>query len=334
LNEEVKTHPKLEKVAHYIDKIAAVRLVAIRSTVPDSDRIAVESKVVAKRSDDQFIMTGENSAQGFIYQRVPTASFDKGLPTQVASNPQGTQLETSNGTQVDYKGVQLGKDECIRAYIDFNDDKCGLLKQNARGKVTDMSSNNLDESQKITVAIEQAKMLMSNLRPGNGSIIIRGKDPADANRVFAALLLLKGASPHFKKVEIKSFVVGCEGPTGVFDTESRFIKRHLGAMPAELRAEIKQEAGELNKALFSKNFKIEASATRNSIASQTGEPSHSHVVADDEDDESVKDDESVADDESVQDDESGYDSESVQDDEAQERDESEQAPRSRSVSVP
>ena len=109
--------------------------------------------------------------------------------------------------------------------------KTGVLEQDFVGKVTDKTdpTERLTEQEKALMALKQAEMLLSNYDPSKGAIIIRGRetDAAQANRVCAALLVLKGD----QTITITSYVIGCDVPKpGLFGNrwdEKAFIKAHL-----------------------------------------------------------------------------------------------------------
>lgn len=123
------------------------------------------------------------------------------------------------------------------------------------GKVIDKTTDRLDEQQSVIKALKHAELLLSNYNPAAGDTILITGDSryvAQANRVLAALLLLKENYPALKQVKIKSAVVGCDAPqpipsrffslTAADDQDSanrRFIDRYL---PESSVSKVKQES--------------------------------------------------------------------------------------------
>lgn len=254
LREQIKVcfnAPSLpDNVKEKLDKIYQ-KLEKARQVVPQNAKKALPDKEVSlmSRPLDEFIMSDEDALE-FKHKVVDEENFKKDLPANLKTSEQeGNKLQTSEGMQADFKGVKLENNQCIQSYVDFGDKKYGLLKQNHRGTVIDMSSSDLDSAQKTRVAMEQAQMLLINWRPGSGNIIIRGQNSDMANKVYAALLFLKHSHPALENIVIKSHVANCTGPKKSKSAETQFINQHLGsekkgALPKDLREAIKDETAE------------------------------------------------------------------------------------------
>ncbi|KTC66292.1 Uncharacterised protein (plasmid) [Legionella adelaidensis] len=199
-----------------------------RNKVPTGKKIPIPEKVEKKREQDAFYKVAEQevSELGFTHRII---NKGESITPDSKTKPQvKNQISSSTSLITKYQEITLKKDQVIQASITFEDNNKGVLLQNHRGTVTDASPQKLTSSQQVKLAVEQAKMFLSNWRPGSGDIIIRGTDLEMANKVYAAILLLKDSHPSLKDLSIKSFVTGCDGP-GRFDSITRFINRHLGS---------------------------------------------------------------------------------------------------------
>jgi len=183
-------------------------------------------------------------------------------PTTQATADQGGSVAFENDSAATFQSVKLREGDVVRSHITFErpptttgptPPAVGLLKQDHTGKVTNMSDMaKLTKEEQGVVALKQAQMLMNNYRPESGNIIIRGKNPEMANKVYAALLLLKESNPKFKNAEIKSFVPGCTGP-GVLTRNSSFIETHLGTSASkDLREQISKDTGTFTSTRFAR----------------------------------------------------------------------------------
>ncbi len=172
----------------------------------------------------------------------------------------------------------------IRAQKSFTDPTTGkvtgvaLLVQDAKGKVTDMSRA-LTPEQQSAAAFKQAEMFLTNIKKGEKEIVIRGGDPIMANKVFAALLVLKEKDPKLKDIKIKSFVAGCTGPqnttfTPNSVTREKFIKDHLnwkeGQVTKDQAKELTKQVTEINKVLTVRSKQNFKDRLHNFIEKDTG----------------------------------------------------------------
>ncbi len=150
------------------------------------------------------------------------------------ANPAQLALHQPAAVETKYKGVKLEKGDVVQATATFPQAagaaKRGILVQDHTGKVIDMTkaTENLSDAEKVRMALKQAEMYLANYNPGKGPIIISGADAAQANRVLASLLLLRGSLA----IEIQSWVTGCEVPKASWrqrqkTVETDFIKEHL-----------------------------------------------------------------------------------------------------------
>ncbi|AHE67802.1 hypothetical protein [Legionella oakridgensis] len=168
-----------------------------------------------------------------------------------------------------FAGVTLKEGDCIRSTAVFATGQdprhsqtggkgYAIIRQDHQAKVTDESIN-LTAEQKQIVALKMAKMLLANYKPSDGAIIIRcnnasAADTEMANKVYAALLLLKDSNPKLSGITIDSRVPGCTGP-GKWTRNSTFIKEHLGdAATSHLtkgdREDAKTQLGALTEAKY------------------------------------------------------------------------------------
>jgi len=203
------------------------------------------------------LLIEKNSALRFtdaVIRRENVSNFNKlsGLPLTAEVSDNATSLAFSNvPSDVFFQNVKLREGDVVRSHITFDRPPTAsgptppavcLLKQDHTAKVTNMSNmTKLSEEEKSLVALKQAHMLMNNYTPSSGNIIIRGRNPEMANKVYAALLLLKISNNKFKNADIKSYVVGCTGPT-ILTRNSSFIETHLGASTTEaMRATLSKD---------------------------------------------------------------------------------------------
>lgn len=273
---------KLRKIYNVIDE----NLGEARKSVPKDQMIPVNRANINQRAEDAFAMAEENEL-GFKHTKLlVTAPVTEGL-TNVALNSLGSAtsvIDIGTPVQTKFENVQLNKNEIIRSCANFGEGRYGILTQNHRGKVTDMSTDNLTEMQKTMVAIEAAQMVMINWRPGNGPINLRGTDVEQVSKVYAALLMLKEIHPQFKNVEIKSYVKGCKGP-GPLTSDNRFINQQLKEVDELTREKIKQETSKSiieKKQCVTTDFKAQSAQLKQKIpenpAGKTLDPTQSQQI--------------------------------------------------------
>lgn len=93
---------------------------------------------------------------------------------------------------------------------------CKLVKD-VTGMVVDKSTGQLSPGQRILSALEHAQLAIQDWTPREGDAIVISGSAANsdqANRVLAALLLLKAGNPALSNMKIKSEVPGCAVPEG------------------------------------------------------------------------------------------------------------------------
>ncbi|WP_158618896.1 hypothetical protein, partial [Legionella qingyii] len=165
-------------------------------------------------------------------------------PSNVAPSTGAVGIRTANPIETRYQGVKLQQGDKIESVANFpqkargqnaaQDTATGKLVQDHTGKVTDVTDaaerDKMTEQEKSQMAIKQAKMLITNLKgTGEQTVFITGDDQHHADRVYAALLLMK----NDLKFKIESHVPGCEGPRkrAGFELQStvddKFIKDKL-----------------------------------------------------------------------------------------------------------
>ncbi|KTC65548.1 Uncharacterised protein (plasmid) [Legionella adelaidensis] len=183
------------------------------------------------------------TAKVFLMEQDSLLDFVDSLET--ASNlhdpvkEEGLSLRTDIANAPYFKGIKIPETQVIYSRCNFGEDKdkkprIGKIVQNHRGVVSDRSTGNLTDDEKSLVAIKAAKMLLSNY-PGYGEIFITAplsshKDVVtQANKVYAAILLLQKDNPELANLKIVSLVKGCDGP-GKNATPSqidKFVNKHL-----------------------------------------------------------------------------------------------------------
>ncbi|WP_158618914.1 hypothetical protein, partial [Legionella qingyii] len=165
-------------------------------------------------------------------------------PAPSIAVPGAVALSVANPIETRYQGVKLQQGDKIESVANFpakprgrnplQDSATGKLVQDHTGKVTDITDaaerDKMTEQEKSQMAIKQAKMLITNLKgTGEQTVFITGDDQHHADRVYAALLLMK----NDLKFKIESHVPGCEGPRkrAGFELQStvddKFIKDKL-----------------------------------------------------------------------------------------------------------
>jgi hypothetical protein len=190
-------------------------------------------KTLQTRATEFFIE--ETSLLGFVEERVEAGGKASALTSAaaVASRVTG-QISSPDPAKVVCKGKELKPGDVIEARMLFDKastgaskDITGRLVQDHTGKVSDLTDQgdfrHLTDDQKALLAVKQAQMLLVQY-PGKGEIILRGSDPAQAARVYAAILYLKEAHPSLKDVKVVSYVT--DMPTPGYMT-SRYVKQHL-----------------------------------------------------------------------------------------------------------
>lgn len=174
----------------------------------------------------------KQDALGFTTEVKNADKIEEGIEAKTSDASGLLEIKSEEQVPVSFANKTLGQNEVLRAYTDFSTTpdvkKHGLLKQDHTGKVTDLSSANLESSEKSQVAFKQAHMLLMHWKPDGGAITIRGRDSDMANKVYASLLLLKNSDPKFKSTTIVSFVSGCNGPKSGKRSQTKFINEHLG----------------------------------------------------------------------------------------------------------
>ena len=124
-----------------------------------------------------------------------------------------------------FKGVILEDGDVIRSTGFFKNenqaDVVGILEQTKDNIVKDLTTDQLSEEQWSLMAVKQAKMLLMNYNPSDGPIEIHGSNKKQADRVYAALLLLTEKQP----VQIMSFVLGHEEPQERFFIPKSYTHR-------------------------------------------------------------------------------------------------------------
>ncbi len=204
---------------------------------------------------------------GFTDERVQVESFANNLPKIGEHKPSERTVVEGGASNVggSYDRIHLDEGHVIQSHRVFKSNLAdptkitgiGILKQEPCGRVTDMSVGVLKVDELALVALKQAQMLLTNYKAADGDIIIRGGSADQANRVFAALLLLMPNRPELANVKIKSFVTGCTGPQSgwlsgwtISGRNRSFIETHLGEKVADgerLRDQVMKFKAELNE---------------------------------------------------------------------------------------
>lgn len=175
----------------------------------------------------------KNALSGFVDSLVKKG--DK-VPPAVASTATGG-ITLSHGSSTQYEAVRVNEGDEIHSTQKFAGGEAHLV-QDSHGNITDKSSGTLTPQEKIKVAIKQAKMLLSNYKPEKGAIYIHGGPLDQAQRVYAALLLISQNNPHIKLTAAN--IVAPEGcaPVGLLTSQNSYIKQHLGQVSqSELKLE-------------------------------------------------------------------------------------------------
>lgn len=154
------------------------------------------------------------------------------------------------GTEPLYEAVKLKQGDYIQSTAQFpkegvpGESVVGVLVQDHNGRIINKTTDTLSESQKCLMAMRQAEMTLNGFKPkGNGddAIVIDGNasNAEQAQKLVAALFLLKGTPPHdaaLKDVKIISNVPGCKVPETV---NNKFIEKFL---PSSLVSEVMKTA--------------------------------------------------------------------------------------------
>ena len=184
----------------------------------------------------KIILVEQEGILEFTEGRVAANKFKQDLPVAAEQLQPGNELVALKMDTSYYQGALIGRDEVVRACKVYKDEPknkaVGLLVQDCRGKITDYSYGSLTKEQETEIAFKQSQMMLANYRAEDGDLIIRGKNAEKADMLFAALLVLKGAHPDLKHVQIKSWVSGCKGPEYIWHTrdsvtENNYIQKHL-----------------------------------------------------------------------------------------------------------
>lgn len=191
---------------------------------------------------------------GFVDEKVVVDSSEQ---PKAAAQVVNNSLEQSLPQETHYLGVKITEGEVIRSKGELPSGLRGVLEQDHTGKVTDKTVYAMDRSDpnaeermsndKSVIALKAAKMLLDNYKSDSGPVVIRGRDPQMAAKMYAALLFLTKDSPLFKSLKIDSTVVGFE-PPGRFTSDRSFIKKQLGVLAGSpTAASIKKQVAELRQ---------------------------------------------------------------------------------------
>ncbi|QMT59295.1 hypothetical protein [Legionella sp. PC997] len=174
---------------------------------------------------DSFWQTGKDPRLQHFTDKLVTNDGTVSNPTAstVAPSTGAVGISAANPIETRYQGVKLQQGDKIESVANFPQKArgqnaaqataTGKLVQDHTGKVTDITDaverDKMTEQEKSQMAIKQAKMLITNMKgTGEQTIFITGDDEHHADRVYAALLLMK----NDLKFKIESHVPGCEGP--------------------------------------------------------------------------------------------------------------------------
>ncbi len=242
----INTLPEEDKTALKAKQLASQT--AYEKTQTDIAKLTVQAQKELSRVKDANIIIEHGGVLGFtdniVYKKSPRPKPEDGGSYQ----EDVADVSLEQGASPKYQGRNIRDDEVVRSVKVHTREVpdtanpgqtksvvtgVAVLEQDNRGTVRNHSTKGLTDEQKEEVAICQAQMLLQNWRRGCGDIIIRGKDPVMANKVFAALLILKNEAqkenPDLEGVKIKSWVPGCSGPQKgwVSSGEKDFIETHL-----------------------------------------------------------------------------------------------------------
>ncbi|MFY7697558.1 MAG: hypothetical protein ACOVQX_01865 [Legionella sp.] len=233
--------PFTNKIIDDLHTIYEVELVAIRRNVPDASKIKPVNLEPIKLAKNEFIIAKE-SISNFTHEIINANDAQLHIPEHKIADNSNCNAEFKNKQHPEFNGLMLKDNQAIRSTLRFDDDKCGILLQDARGKISDLSQGQLNGYEQTIVALEQAQRLLSNWRPGNNTLIINGDKPEATNKLYAALLMIKKADPDLNKIQIQSHARDCTGPTTIptrskqqlGNHEEQFIKKHLSAVTPDL----------------------------------------------------------------------------------------------------
>lgn len=225
------------------------------SELQQNARVRADALQREKTARAMFVQT--QGAEGFTDTIVPKGqAFRENLPEAPPAHKPGhgnIELLTANAQSlVMYEAKPLKEGDFIRSTRhfgqDFLQDKQGhslesiaVIRQDFQNKVSD-ESQYLTPEQKLDTALKMAEMLLMNYREGDGDIIIRSdKHPPDtdmAQKVYAAVLLLKESHSNLRSINIDCRVPGVEGP-GRLTRHKTFIKTQLGDIPEAKKTQVK-----------------------------------------------------------------------------------------------
>ncbi len=194
----------------------------------------VSQKKVEK---EKPIIVDVRSFGDFIIEQLSTSSKEYRTGASTLSAHGRPDLESNisvnqqSSKDLYYKGHFLKENEHIVAQLKSKEGGVVRLEQERSGKVTDFSNGALSDVDKQRAALAQAQMVLNNYDPKNGKIVIQGKYPEQAARVYAALLYLVSKSPDLKKKSLDKIlecrVWSFDSPKKGFGENSTYIKRYL-----------------------------------------------------------------------------------------------------------
>lgn len=191
---------------------------------------------------------------GFVDEKV---NVDSSEQPKAAAQVVNNSLEQSLPQETHYLGVKITEGEVIRSKGELPSGLRGVLEQDHTGKVVDKTAYAMDRTDpnaeesmsndKSVIALKAAKMLLDNYKSDSGPVVIRGRDPQMAAKMYAAVLFLTKDNPLFKNLKIDSTVAGFE-PPGRFTSDRSFIKKQLGLLAgSSTAASIKKQVAELRQ---------------------------------------------------------------------------------------
>jgi hypothetical protein len=225
LNEAQKRVPKMASLMNTVELTAPAQ--EGMPTPPVSPRGAAPS---AGRDEavDKVVFTRE------IVIRDPSVSKTS------AQSPSGVSVGAKQVITQKEEVIHLEKNQYIQVSADFGGDQRGVLHQNSQGTVDDFSPDNLKPENEARLALEQAKLFLLHRKPGSGNIIMSGTNSTRANRVHAALLLLKNCDSSLEDIKIQSRVAHNASQAEPKDDE--FLDKHLrNVIPSEVIERVKAE---------------------------------------------------------------------------------------------
>lgn len=221
----------------------------------------------------------------FTIKKLKTSSdeYKKSVSSPVSDS---ADISTSQhqGKELYYEGHIVQEDERIVAEL-TSEQSTVRLEQEQSGKVTDRSSGQLSDLDRQKAALVQAQMVLNNYDPKNGKIVIQGKDPEQAQRVYAALMHLASNNPDLKKKMKSRFgyspekILECRvagfKPPKELGGNSAFINRNLPDLKTISQV---SDTESMSVIAAEERRKIEAALTVNPVDDKTKSSSSSFQV--------------------------------------------------------